>query len=117
MAKILAVKYGAHLLIVARRAERLNELKAELETRRGREGRRLRRRSLQLEDVESRGRCGDERARAVRRHPQRGRHPLWSLRGPVMGTASAPWLDTNVTATVRMATAFIPHLEAQGVDS
>src|SRR4051812_40065238 len=31
MAKILAVKYGAHLLISARREDRLQELKAELE--------------------------------------------------------------------------------------
>ena len=35
MAKILAVTYGAHLVIVARREERLNELKRELEQNAG----------------------------------------------------------------------------------
>jgi len=38
-----------------------------------------------LEDVDRVVAAATNEPRAVRRHPQRGRHPLWSLRGPVMG--------------------------------
>jgi uncharacterized protein len=113
MAKILAVKYGAHLVIVARRADRLNELKAELERDAGVKIDVCIADLSKLEDVDR-----------VIEAATNGR----ALFGAILNAgvthfgpyADLSWdnfrtmLDTNVTATVRMATAFIPHLEAQG---
>ena len=113
MAKILAIKYGANLLIAARRADRLQELKAELE----------RSSAVQIDvcvadlsqlsdvdrliDVATKGRAlyGAILNAGVTHFGSYDKLGWDSFR---------TMLDTNVTATVRMATAFIPHLEAQG---
>jgi short-subunit dehydrogenase len=113
MAKILAVRYGAHLLIVARRADRLQELKAELE----------REASVKVDICVADISKLDDVDRVIEAATN-GR----ALFGAILNAgvthfgpyADLSWesfrtmLDTNVTATVRMATAFIPHLEAQG---
>jgi short-subunit dehydrogenase len=113
MAKILAVTHGAHLLIVARREDRLKELKAELERTAGVKIDICVADLSKLEDVDR-----------VIEAATKGR----SLFGAILNAgvthfgpyADLSWdsfrtmLDTNVTATVRMTTAFIPHLEAQG---
>jgi short-subunit dehydrogenase len=113
MAKILAVRYGAHLLLAARREERLLELKAELEKAAGVQVEVCVADQSKLEDV--------DRLIAV---ATQGR----ALFGAVLNAgvthfgpfeklswdAFRSMLDTNVTATVRMATAFVPHLEANG---
>jgi uncharacterized protein len=112
MAKILAVKYGAHLLISARREDRLQELKAELEKSAGVKVDVCVADLSKLEDVD----------RLIDAAKQR------QLFGAVLNAgvthfgpySELSWdsfrtmLDTNVTATVRMATAFVPQLEAQG---
>src|SRR5512146_107114 len=113
MAKILAVTYGANLLIAARREDRLLELKAELEKSAGVKVEVCVADLAKLEDVD---RLIDVATR--------GRQ----LYGAILNAgvthfgpyAELSWdsfrtmLDTNVTATVRMATAFVPALEAQG---
>ena len=113
MAKILAVTYGAHLIIVARREERLNELKRELEQSAGVKIEICVADLSKLEDVDR------VIAAATKGHP---------LAGAILNAGvthfgefeKLSWdafrnmLDTNVIATVRMATAFVPHLEAQG---
>ena len=113
MAKILAVKYGAHLLISARREDRLRELKAELEKEAGVKVDICVADLSKLEDVD---RLIDTASK--------GRQLFGAILnagvthfGPY---ADLSWdsfrtmLDTNVIATVRMATAFVPSLEAQG---
>jgi len=113
MAKILAVKYGAHLVIVARREDRLLELKAELERDAGVKV------EVCVADLSNLADVDRVIEFASLRH---------ALFGAILNagvTHFGPYedlgwesfrtmLDTNVTATVRMATAFIPHLEAQG---
>ena len=112
MAKILAVKYGAHLLLVARRQERLNELEAELEASTGVQVETCVADLSKLEDV--------DRVIAVAQS-----RPLY---GAILNAgvthfgayADLSWdafrsmLDTNVIATVRLSTALVPTLEAQG---
>src|SRR3954470_226033 len=113
MAKILAVTYGAHLVISARREDRLNELKAELEKSGGAKVEICVADLSKLADVDR-----------LIETATRGR----ALFGAILNAgvthfgdyAALPWddfrtmLDTNVTATVRMATAFVPVLEANG---
>jgi short-subunit dehydrogenase len=113
MAKILAVKYGAHLVIVARREDRLLELKAELEQSGGVKIDVCVADLSKLDDVDR-----------VIETATKG-HALF---GAILNAgvthfgdyATLSWdsfrsmLDTNVIATVRLATALIPHLEAQG---
>lgn len=113
MAKILAVKYGAHLLLVARREDRLNEVKRELEQSGGVKVDICVADLAKLEDVD----------RVIETATQ-GR----ALFGAILNAgvthfgpySQLSWegfrnmLDTNVTATVRMATALVPALEAQG---
>ncbi len=112
MAKILAVKYGAHLLIVARREDRLRELKAELEQSAGVKVDTCVADLSRLEDVD----------RVIERAKER------ALYGAVLNAgvthfgpfeqlsweAFRSMLDTNVIATVRLTTALIPHVETQG---
>lgn len=113
MAKILAVTYGAHLVISARREDRLNELKAELEKSGGAKVEICVADLSKLADVDR-----------LIETATRGR----ALFGAILNAGvthfgdygALPWddfrtmLDTNVTATVRMATAFVPVLEANG---
>lgn len=112
MAKLLAVKHGAHLLLVARRAERLNELKAELEQKAGVRVETCVADLSKLDDV-------DRVIAAAQSRP---------LYGAILNAgvthfgdyAELSWdafrsmLDTNVIATVRLTTALVPTLEAQG---
>ena len=113
MAKILAVTYGAHLLISARRADRLLELKAELEKSAGVKIEVCVADLSKLEDVDR-----------LIETATKGRE----LFGAILNAgvthfghhAELSWdsfrtmLDTNVIATVRMSSAFLPTLEAQG---
>lgn len=113
MAKILAVRYGANLLIAARREDRLRELKAELEQSAGVEVDTCVADLSRLEDVD----------RVIESATQ-GR----ALYGAILNAGvthfgpfeKLSWesfrsmLDTNVIATVRLTTALIPHLEKQG---
>ena len=113
MAKILAVTYGAHLLISARREDRLLELKAELEKSAGVKVDVCVADLSKLDDVDR-----------LIETASKGR----ALYGAVLNAgithfgpyAELSWesfrtmLDTNVIATVRLSTALIPALEAQG---
>lgn len=113
MAKILAVTYGANLLISARREDRLLELKAELEKSAGVKIDVCVADLSKLEDVDR-----------LIETATKGR----ALYGAVLNAgithfgpyAELSWesfrtmLDTNVIATVRMSTALVPALEAQG---
>jgi uncharacterized protein len=113
MAKILAVTHGANLVISARREDRLQELKAELEKSAGVKVEICVADLSKLDDVD----------RLIATATQ-GR----ALSGAILNAgvthfgdyAAVTWdsfrtmLDTNVTATVRMATALVPVLEAQG---
>jgi len=112
MAKILAVKYGAHLLISARREDRLQELKAELERSAGVKIDVCVADLSKLEDV-------DRLIEVAKRRQLFG--AILNAGVTHFGAYSElSWdsfrtmLDTNVTATVRMATAFVPLLEVQG---
>ena len=113
MAKILALTYGAHLFVVARRQDRLSELKSELEQSAG----------VQVETCVA-DLCKLEEVDRLVQSATTGR----ALAGVILnagvthfgGYEALAWdaframLDTNVIATVRLATAFIPHLEQQG---
>ncbi len=113
MAKILAVTHGANLVISARREDRLLELKAELEKSAGVEIKICVADLSKLADVDRLL----ETATAGR-----------ALFGAILNAgvthfgdyAELSWdsfrsmLDTNVIATVRMATALVPVLEANG---
>jgi short-subunit dehydrogenase len=112
MAKVLAVKHGANLFIVARRADRLREVKEELERSAGVQVETCVADLSRLEDVDA------VIARATER-------PLYGAVLNAGVTHFGPFeklswegfrsmLDTNVIATVRFTTALIPHLEAQG---
>jgi uncharacterized protein len=112
MAKILAVRYGANLLLVARREDRLREVKAELEKAGGIEVALCVADLSKLPDVDRVIEAAKARA----------------LYGAILNagvTHFGPYdklgwddframLDTNVVATVRMTTALIPALEQQG---
>jgi uncharacterized protein len=113
MAKILALKYGAHLLLVARREDRLTQLKIELEREAGVQVETCVADLSKLEDVDRVIAAGSNG------------HALF---GAILNAgvthfghhAELSWddfrkmLDTNVVATVRLSTALIPQLEAQG---
>ncbi len=113
MAKILAVTYGAHLVISARREDRLLELKAELEKSAGVKVDVCVADLSKLADVDrlietaSQGRalCGAILNAGVTHFGDYAELSWDSFR---------TMLDTNVIATVRMATALVPVLEAQG---
>ena len=113
MAKILAVRYGANLVIAARREDRLLELSRELERDAGVKV------EICVADLSNLGDVDRVISKATE-----GR----ALFGAILNAgvthfgpyADLSWddfrsmLDTNVTATVRLSTALIPHLEAQG---
>ncbi len=113
MAKILAVKHGANLLIAARRQDRLQELKAELEQSGGTKVDICVADLSKLDDVD----------RVIQAATQE--RPLFGAILNAGITHFGPYedlswdgfrtmLDTNVIATVRLATALIPALETQG---
>ena len=113
MAKLLAVKYGANLLLAARREDRLLELKAELEQSAGVKVEVCVADLAKLEDVDrlietaSKGRAlYGAILNAGVTHFGRFEELSWE--------SFRSMLDTNVIATVRMATAFVPLLEQQG---
>lgn len=112
MAKVLAEKHGAHLLLVARREDRLTELKTQLERDAGVQVETCVADLSKLDDV-------DRVIAAAQRRP---------LYGAILNAgvthfgdyAELTWdsfrtmLDTNVVATVRLATALVPTVETQG---
>lgn len=112
MAKILALKHGANLLVVARRQDRLSELKTELEKSTNVKVETCVADLSKLEDVD----------RVIQTASAGG-----GLYGAILNAgvthfgayAELGWdgfrsmLDTNVVATVRMATALIPQLERE----
>jgi uncharacterized protein len=113
MAKILAVRYGAHLLLVARREDRLKELARELEQSAGVKVDLCVADLSKLEDVDrviEAATTGRELFGAILNagvtHFGKYSELTWD--------AFRSMLDTNVTATVRMATALIPALERHG---
>jgi short-subunit dehydrogenase len=113
MAKILAVQHGANLLLVARREDRLNEVKRELMVRGGVNVETCVADLAKLEDVDR-----------VIEVATKGR----ALYGAILNAgvthfgpyAELSWdgfrnmLSTNVIATVRLATELVPALESQG---
>lgn len=112
MAKILATTYGAHLVITARRAERLAELKTELE-RSGAQVETCVADLSNLADVDrllETATTGRELYGAILNAGVTHFGAYDELRWETFRSM----LDTNVIATVRMATALIPHLEQQG---
>ena len=113
MAKILAVKYGAHLLIVARREDRLRELKAELERAGGVKVDICVADLSKLEDVD-RVIESASKGRALFGAILNAGVTHFGPYGDLSWDSFRSMLDTNVVATVRMATALIPYLEAQG---
>lgn len=113
MAKILAVKYGAHLLIVARRADRLNELKAELTQSGGVKVETCVADLSKLEDVDRVISVATE-GRALYGAILNAGVTHFGPFEKLSWDAFRSMLDTNVIATVRLTTALIPHLEAQG---
>jgi uncharacterized protein len=112
MARILAVEHGANLIVVARRKDRLEALKAELEAKAGVEVLICSADLSQIADVDR-----------VVETATSGRE----LYGAILNAGithfgayeDLAWdsfkqmLDTNVTGVVRMATGLIPHLERQ----
>lgn len=112
MAKMLAERYGANLIIVARRAERLAALKSELEERSRIQVVTCSADLSRLEDVD----------RVIQEASGRDLYAAILNAGVThFGShRSLDWdafrqmLDTNVTAVVRMSTALIPELEKHG---
>lgn len=113
MAKLLAVKYGANLLIVARREDRLREVKAELERSGGVKVETCVADLSKLEDVDrviASATEGRDLYGAILNAGVTHFGPFEKL----SWDAFRSMLDTNVVATVRLTTALIPHLETQG---
>jgi len=113
MAKILAVTYGAHLVISARREDRLNELKAELEKSGGAQVQICVADLSKLADVDrliETATSGRELFGAI----LNAGVTHFGNYGELTWDSFRTMLDTNVTATVRMATAFVPVLEKTG---
>jgi len=112
MAKILALTHGANLFVVARRQDRLAELKAELEQRAGVQVLTCSADLSQLADV-------DRALADATRNRQFCAAILCAGVTHFGSHSSLEWdsfktmLDTNVTAVVRMATTLVPHLEKQ----
>jgi short-subunit dehydrogenase len=112
MAKILAERFGANLIVVARRSDRLAALKTELERRARVEVATCCADLSNLEDVD----------RVINEAKSRDLYAAILNAGVThFGShRSLDWeafrkmLDTNVTAVVRMSSALIPELEKQG---
>ncbi|MFZ5893547.1 MAG: SDR family NAD(P)-dependent oxidoreductase [Myxococcota bacterium] len=112
MAKMLAQRYGANLFIVARRRERLESLRSELEKSAGVQVATCCADLSKLEDVD----------RVIREASEKELYAAILNAGVThFGShRSLDWeafrqmLDTNVTAVVRMSTALIPQLEKHG---
>lgn len=113
MAKILAVTYGAHLLVVARRADRLAELQTELTRDAGVKVETCVADLSKLEDVDrvvaiasdGRALCGAILNAGVTH---------FGAYSDLDWSSFSNMLATNVTAVVRLSTALIPRLEQQG---
>jgi uncharacterized protein len=113
MSRILATKHGANLVVVARRHERLEALKTELEAQAG----------VQVVTCAADLSLQSDVDRVIEQTVS-GR----DLYGAILNAGithfgpynELPWdqfkkmLDTNVTAVVRMSTELIPHLERHG---
>jgi uncharacterized protein len=113
MAKILAVTHGANLLIVARREDRLLELKGELERSGGVKVDVCVADLSKLEDVDRVIETATT-GRALYGAILNAGVTHFGAYGELTWSSFKSMLDTNVIATVRMATAFVPHLEQQG---
>jgi len=113
MAKVLAVKYGANLLIVARREDRLREVKAELEQKGGVKVDTCVADLSKLEDVDRVIATATE-GRALYGAILNAGVTHFGPFEKLSWEAFRSMLDTNVVATVRLTTALIPHLESQG---
>lgn len=112
MAKILATKHGANLLLTARRKDRLEELKRELE-KTGVKIELCVADLSRLEDVDrllEAATSGRALYGAILNAGVTHFGPYQDLSWDAFRTM----LDTNVVATVRLATALVPHLEQQG---
>lgn len=112
MAKILATEQGANLIIVARRQERLDSLKAELAAICSAQVHCVRADLSRLEDTD-------------RVLAEAARYPLYGAilnagvthlgrHGDLDWDAFRQMLDTNVTSVVRMTNALLPLLEQTG---
>jgi uncharacterized protein len=112
MAKILAVTHGAHLVIAARREERLADLKAELEKSAGVNIEICVADLTRLEDVDRLIACAT--ARPLYGAILNAGVTHFGAYGELTWDSFRTMLDTNVIATVRMATALVPKLEAEG---
>jgi short-subunit dehydrogenase len=112
MAKILAVMYGAHLVIAARREDRLVELKAELEKSAGVKVELCVADLTKLDDVDRLLACAT--ARPLYGAILNAGVTHFGAYGELSWDSFRTMLDTNVIATVRMATALVPQLEAEG---
>lgn len=113
MARVLAVTHGANLLVVARRQDRLDQLKAELEGQAGVSVETCSADLAKLEDVDrviKVATAGRELYAAVLNAGVTHFGPY----GELDWQAFRNMLDTNVIANVRLATALIPELEQQG---
>jgi uncharacterized protein len=113
MAKILAVKHGANLLIVARREDRLLELKAELERSSGVAVETCVADLSRLQDVDRVITCATQ-DRALYGAILNAGVTHFGPFEKLSWEGFRSMLDTNVIATVRLTTALIPHLETRG---
>lgn len=113
IARDLASRHGANLLLVARRLERLDSLAAELASRHGVEARTLRADLSDLSDVD---RVFHEGTEGTPIHAVVLNAGVTHF-GP---HDELPWerfetlLSTNVTSSVRLVSHFVPYLLAQG---
>jgi short-subunit dehydrogenase len=113
MARLLAVKHGANLLIVARREDRLTELKSTLEREAGVKVETCVADLSKLDDVDrviAAAKSGRELYGAI----LNAGVTHFGQYGELSWESFRSMLDTNVIATVRLATALVPELEAQG---
>lgn len=114
MARILARRYGAHLLLVARREDRLRELERELE--KDAPGAQV---ELCVADLSKLADVDRVIATATSGRALYGAIlnagvTHFGPYGKLDWAAFRSMLDTNVIATVRLATALVPELETQG---
>ncbi|MGC4093830.1 MAG: SDR family NAD(P)-dependent oxidoreductase [Polyangiaceae bacterium] len=112
MAKVLAERHGANLLIVARRSDRLQALKAELEHKARVQVTCVSADLSKLEDVDR----VIEAARQLELYAAilNAGVTHFGSHNSLSWEAFRQMLDTNVTAAVRFSTALIPELEKRG---
>jgi short-subunit dehydrogenase len=112
MARVLAVKHGANILIVARREDRLGELKSKLEAEAGVTVETCVADLSKLDDVDRV--ITAAKARDLYGAILNAGVTHFGPYGELSWDSFRSMLDTNVIATVRLATALLPDLEAHG---